>query len=179
MIETGRRTISDVATRRHIARVLGQGRAALGVSLGTVLPEERLAAAARWTGKALVVAERLGDSAFLAHALRMYGNELRKADHVGAAVAHLSRAVTLSNDHEGQGAAFALLAYGRHQRGSGPAVMHDRSTAPAGQCLMSMISFLPSGVTVYDLLRARPTANSMVPPWPMSFTTAPLTLEWL
>ncbi|WP_285635357.1 helix-turn-helix transcriptional regulator [Lentzea sp. NBRC 102530] len=181
MIETGRRNISDVATRRHIARtlglpmhalgvtdnddadfaamiqfgdstirlaeiarqagravdavnelwplvarlearaaegraerdtmiLLGQGRAALGVSLGTVLPEERLTAAARWTGKALVIAERLGDRAFLAHALRMHGNELRKADHVGAAIARLSRAVAVSEDREGQGAAFALLA---------------------------------------------------------------------
>ncbi len=188
MIETGRRTISDVATRRHIARVLGlpmhvlgvtdnddadfaamiqfgdstirlaeiarqsgravdavnelwplvarlearaaegraerdtmillgQGRAALGVSLGTVLPEERLAAAARWTGKALLVAERLGDPVFLAHALRMHGNELRKADHVGAAIAHLSRAVAVSGDREGQGTAFALLARAAGERG--------------------------------------------------------------
>ncbi|GAA3891946.1 hypothetical protein GCM10022243_66100 [Saccharothrix violaceirubra] len=189
MIETGRRTISDVTTRRHIARVLGlpmhvlgvtdnddadfaamiqfgdstirlaeiarqsgravdavnelwplvarlearaaegraerdtmillgQGRAALGVSLGTVLPEERLAAAARWTGKALVVAERLGDPAFLAHALRMHGDELRKADHVGAAVAHLSRSVAVSSDREGQGTAFALLARAAGEQGN-------------------------------------------------------------
>lgn len=188
MIETGRRNISDVATRRHIARtlglpmhalgvtdnddadfaamiqfgdstirlaeiarqsgravdavnelwplvarlearaaegraerdtmiLLGQGRAALGVSLGTVLPEERLTAAARWTGKALVIAERLGDRAFLAHALRMHGNELRKADHVGAAIARLSRAVAVSEDREGQGAAFALLARAAGEHG--------------------------------------------------------------
>ncbi|GAB2871358.1 hypothetical protein GCM10027200_83980 [Lentzea nigeriaca] len=188
MIETGRRNISDVATRRHIARtlglpmhalgvtdnddadyaamiqfgdstirlaeiarqsgravdavnelwplvtrlearaaegradrdtmiLLGQGRAALGVSLGTVLPEERLTAAARWTGKALVIAERLGDRTFLAHALRMHGNELRKADHVGAAIARLSRAVAVSDDREGQGAAFALLARAAGEHG--------------------------------------------------------------
>ncbi|WP_238598759.1 helix-turn-helix domain-containing protein [Saccharothrix sp. ALI-22-I] len=189
MIETGRRTISDVATRRHIARVLGlpmhvlgvtdnddadfaamiqfgdstirlaeiarqagravdavnelwplvarlearaaegraerdtlillgQGRAALGVSLGTVLPEERLSAAARWTGKALAVAERLGDSTFLAHALRMHGNELRKADHIGAAVARLGRAVATSDDQEGRGTAFALLARAAGEQGN-------------------------------------------------------------
>lgn len=188
MIETGRRNISDVATRRHIARtlglpmhvlgvtdnddadfaamiqfgdstirlaeiarqagraveavnelwplvarlearaaegraerdmmiLLGQGRAALGVSLGTVLPEERLTAAARWTGKALVIAERLGDRTFLAHALRMHGNELRKADHIGAAIARLSRAVAVSEDREGQGAAFALLARAAGEHG--------------------------------------------------------------
>ncbi|MFD1149834.1 helix-turn-helix transcriptional regulator [Saccharothrix hoggarensis] len=196
MIETGRRTISDVTTRRHIARVLGlpmhvlgvtdnddadfaamiqfgdstirlaeiarqsgravdavnelwplvarlearaaegraerdtmillgQGRAALGVSLGTVLPEERLAAAARWTGKALVVAERLGDPVFLAHALRMHGNELRKADHVGAAVVRLSRAVAVSDDREGRGAAFALLARAAGEQGN--ADLFDRA----------------------------------------------------
>jgi transcriptional regulator with XRE-family HTH domain len=78
--------------------LLGHGRAALGISLGTVLPEERLAAAARWTGKALAVAERLGDPVFLGHALRMHGNELRKADHVRAAVAHLGRAVAMSTE---------------------------------------------------------------------------------
>lgn len=188
MIETGRRTIGDVSTRRHIARVLGlpmhvlgvtdnddadfaamiqfgdsairlaeiarqagraveavnelwplvarlearaaegraerdtllllaQGRAALGVSLGTVLPEERLAAAARWTGRAVVIAERLGDAEFLAHALRMHGNELRKADHVGAAIARLSRAESLSEDPESRGAALALLARAAGEHG--------------------------------------------------------------
>ncbi|WP_441315194.1 helix-turn-helix transcriptional regulator [Crossiella sp. CA198] len=95
---------------RDTLTLLAHGRAALGVSLGTVLPEERLSAAARWTGKALVIAEKLGDTSFLAHALRMHGNELRKANHVGAAVARLSRAVSVSNDREGQGAAYALLA---------------------------------------------------------------------
>lgn len=97
--------------------LLGHGRAALGVSLGTVLPEERLSAAARWTGKALLVAERLGDPVFLAHALRMHGNELRKADHAAAAVARLSRAVELSSDQEGQGAAYALLARAAGEQG--------------------------------------------------------------
>jgi transcriptional regulator with XRE-family HTH domain len=181
MIETGRRTISDVATRRHIARtlglpahalgvtdtndadfaamlqfgdstvrlaeiarqsgravdavnelwplvarlearaaeghierdslaLLGQARVALGVSLGTVLPEERLAAAARWTGKALIVAQRLDDRVFLAHTLRMHGNELRKAGHVPAAVARLEQATALSDDPAGQGTALALLS---------------------------------------------------------------------
>ncbi|WP_229686211.1 helix-turn-helix domain-containing protein [Longimycelium tulufanense] len=181
MIETGRRTIKDVGTRRHIAGVLGlpahvlgvtdredvdfaamiqfgdstvrlaeiarkagravdavnelwplvarlearvaaghaewdtlvllgQARTALGVSLGTVLPEERLSAAARWTGKGLLVAERLGDRALLAHALRMHGNELRKAEHTGAAVLRLQRALQVSEDNEGRGAALALLS---------------------------------------------------------------------
>jgi transcriptional regulator with XRE-family HTH domain len=188
MIETGRRTISDIGSRRHIARtlglpahvlgvtdggdadfaamvqfgdstirlaeiarqagraveatnelwplvarlearvaeghverdslvLLGQARLALGVSLGTVLPEERMAAAARWTGKALIIAERLGDRSFLAHALRMHGNELRKAERVPSAIKRLSRAVELSTDHEGKGAALAFLARATGEHG--------------------------------------------------------------
>ncbi len=188
MIETGRRTISDIGTRRHIARTLGlpthvfgvtdggdadfaamvqfgdstirlaeiarqagravdavnelwpliarlearaaeghierdtlvllaQARVALGVSLGTVLPEERLAAAACWTGKALIIAEHLEDPSFLAHTLRMHGNELRKANRTPAAIKRLSRAVDLSTDREGRGTALAFLARAAGEHG--------------------------------------------------------------
>jgi hypothetical protein len=83
------------AAEGHLERdtvvLLGRARLALGVSLGTVLPEERLITAARWTGKALVVAEHLCDVALLPHALRMHGNELRKASRLRAAVARLQR----------------------------------------------------------------------------------------
>lgn len=102
------------ATEGHIERetlvLLGQARLALGVSLGTVLPEERLVTAAFWTSKALTVAERLEDRPFLAHALRMHGNELRKADRVHAGVARLQRATHLSDTAEDRGTALALLA---------------------------------------------------------------------
>lgn len=188
MIETGRRTISDVTTRRHIARTLGlpthvlgvtdaddadfaamvqfadstirlaeiarqagraveavnelwplvarlearaaEGRAerdtlvllgharlALGVSLGTVLPEERLVAAVGWTSKALMIAERLDDNAFLARTLRMHGNELRKAGRPAAAVARLHHATHISLDSEGRGTAYALLARAAGEHG--------------------------------------------------------------
>jgi transcriptional regulator with XRE-family HTH domain len=188
MIETGRRTINDVSTRRHIARtlalpthvfgvtdagdadfaamiqfgdstirlaeiarqtgravdavnelwpliarlearaaeghierdtlvLLGQARVALGVSLGTVLPEERLAAAARWTGRALLIAEHLEDPVFLAHTLRMHGNELRKANHLPAAITRLNHAVALSTDRDGQGTALAFLARATGEHG--------------------------------------------------------------
>jgi transcriptional regulator with XRE-family HTH domain len=103
---------------RDILVLLAQGRTALGVSLGTVLPEERLSAAARWTGRALAVAECLEDQAFLAHALRMHGNELRKADRSKAAVARLIRAVELSTNHEGRGVAYALLARAAGEMGN-------------------------------------------------------------
>ncbi len=43
---------------RDVLRLLAQARAELGVSLGYVLPEERLTSAARWTGRALWLAER-------------------------------------------------------------------------------------------------------------------------
>jgi transcriptional regulator with XRE-family HTH domain len=189
MIETGRRVISDVATRRHIAAMLalpahvlgithtddadframlqfadstirlselarqggraveavnelwplvarlearaaeghieretmvllGQARLALGVSLGTVLPEERLITAAHWTSKALVIAERLEDRHFLAHTLRMHGNELRKADRVPAGIARLQRAAHLSDGAEARGTALALLARSAGEQGN-------------------------------------------------------------
>ncbi|MGH3903987.1 MAG: helix-turn-helix domain-containing protein [Pseudonocardiaceae bacterium] len=196
MIETGRRSINDVATLRHIARTLGfpprilgvtdsddadfaamlqfadstirlaeiarksgravdavneiwplvarlearafegrierdtllllaQARLVLGVSLGDVLPEERLATAASWTGKAVLVAERLDATAFLAHALRRHGNELRKADRTAAASTRLQRATHLSSDVEGQGTAYALLARTAGERGD--AALFDES----------------------------------------------------
>jgi len=101
---------ADGHAERDTLTLLGHARTALGVSLGTVLPEERLAVAARWTGRGLAVAEKLGDRAFLARALRMHGNELRKADHTRAAVAHLTRAVSTSDDADGRGAALGLLS---------------------------------------------------------------------
>lgn len=109
------------AAEGHIERatlvLLGQARVALGVSLGTVLPEERLAAAARWTGKALIIAERLEDPTFLAHTLRMHGNELRKANRVSAAIQRLNRAFDMSSDREGQGTALAFLARAAGEHG--------------------------------------------------------------
>ncbi|WP_317983908.1 helix-turn-helix domain-containing protein [Nocardia colli] len=101
------------AAEGHMERdsliLLAQARVALGVSLGTVLPEERLPSAARWTGQAVTVAALLDDPAFYAHALRMHGNELRKAGHVGAAVVRLERSLELSRDPADQGATLAFL----------------------------------------------------------------------
>ncbi|MDQ3152984.1 MAG: helix-turn-helix domain-containing protein [Actinomycetota bacterium] len=104
-------------TERDTLVLLGHARLALGVSLGTVLPEERLVAAVGWTSKALMVAERLDDNAFLARTLRMHGNELRKAGRTAAAVARLHHATHISLDSEGQGTAYALLARAAGERG--------------------------------------------------------------
>ncbi|HEY3481605.1 MAG TPA: hypothetical protein VGL02_22135 [Streptomyces sp.] len=90
--------------------LLAAARLALGVSLGTVLPEERLTGAAVWTGKALVLARHLDDGDFLADTLRMHGNELRKAGRLQAAVARLEHAAAVSTTPAGHGAALALLA---------------------------------------------------------------------
>jgi transcriptional regulator with XRE-family HTH domain len=90
--------------------LLGRARVSLGVALGTVLPEEKLSSAARWTGQALIVAERLDDRGVLAHALAMHGNELRKAGRLMAAIARLRRAVALSTDSRTRASATAMLA---------------------------------------------------------------------
>jgi len=95
---------------RESLALLGRARLALGVALGSVLPDEKLASAARWTGKALVVAERLADPGFLTQVLTMHGNELRKAGRVGAAIARTQRAVALAADARAGTAAHAVLA---------------------------------------------------------------------
>lgn len=79
-------------------RLLAHGRLSRGVSLGTVLPEERLTGAAVWTGKALLLARHLDDPAFLGHTLRMHGNELRKAERLPAAIARLDHATAVATN---------------------------------------------------------------------------------
>lgn len=106
---------------RDTLLLLAAGRLALGVSLGTVLPEERLAAAAAWTGKALILARYTADQPFLAHTLRMHGNELRKAGRLPAAVTRLDHALAVTADPAGQGSALALLA-----RAAGEAGLPDQ-----------------------------------------------------
>jgi transcriptional regulator with XRE-family HTH domain len=81
---------------RAAMRLLALGRAALGVALGDVLPEERLASAARWTGRAVRIAERLEDAALMAIALRAHGNELRKVGHLAASATRLRHAAKLA-----------------------------------------------------------------------------------
>jgi transcriptional regulator with XRE-family HTH domain len=101
------------AAESHLERdslvLLAQARVALGVSLGTVLPEERLSSAARWTGQAVRVATNLGDPQFYAHTLRMHGNELRKAGHPGAAIARLEQSLELAKDPVDRGVSLAFL----------------------------------------------------------------------
>jgi tetratricopeptide (TPR) repeat protein len=92
--------VADGHPERDVLLLLARARAELGVSLGYVLPEERLVAAARWTGRALRLAERLAQQELLAFALRVHGNELRKIDHLSAAVARLQHAAQLASDRD-------------------------------------------------------------------------------
>ncbi|MFD7014015.1 helix-turn-helix domain-containing protein [Streptomyces sp. NPDC059928] len=110
--------LEDGHGEREVLHLLGRARIGLGVALGNVLPEERLGTAATWTLKGLALAEYADDTAFTGYALRMHGNELRKAGLRGAAVSRLTRAVTLASDDDQRAAALPLLA-----RAAG--AMHD------------------------------------------------------
>jgi len=115
------------------ARLLAQARVSFGVTLGHLLPEEQMATAARWTGRALRLAWDLGDRTLLASVLRMHGNELRKAGHTAAAVIRLRQSLQL-NDHPGHhGATLVLLA--RAAAESGQADLFDTVT---GQCVQAL-----------------------------------------
>lgn len=90
--------------------VLGQARLSLGVALGTLLPEEKLTSAAKWTGRALLIATHLGEPAFMTEALTMHGNELRKAGRIPAAMMRLRHAIARSADAGTGATANAMLA---------------------------------------------------------------------
>lgn len=108
---------ADGHGERDTLMLLAQARLALGVALGDVLPEERLAASATWTGKALLIARRLGDRTHLVRTLRTHGNELRKCNRTSAAVGRLHEALALSIEPEERGNALALLARAAGQLG--------------------------------------------------------------
>ncbi len=101
---------ADGHTEADVLRLLARARVGLGVALGHVLPEERLATAARWTGKGVAIARRLDDRALHAHALRHHGNELRKAGLHHVALERLARARDLSRTPDDRAAAVILLA---------------------------------------------------------------------
>jgi transcriptional regulator with XRE-family HTH domain len=91
-------------------RLLVQARVSFGVALGHLLPEERLATAARWTGRALRIAWDLGDRQLLAFVLRMHGNELRKAGRAVAGIIRLRQSLQAEDHPARSGAALVLLA---------------------------------------------------------------------
>ncbi|MFD7163604.1 helix-turn-helix domain-containing protein [Streptomyces violascens] len=112
--------LDDGHGERDVLHLLGRARIGLGVALGNVLPEERLGTAATWTLKGLMLAEYADDTEFTGYALRMHGNELRKAGIGGAAVDRLSRAVALAPHDTARAAALPLLARAAGALGNAP-----------------------------------------------------------
>jgi transcriptional regulator with XRE-family HTH domain len=102
--------IADGNSERDVLRLLAQTHTCLGVALGNVLPEERLPIAAHWTAKSVQIARHFDDPELSTHALRMHGNELRKAGLCGAAVTRLRQAVFLAPDRDARAATLPLLA---------------------------------------------------------------------
>ena len=113
--------------------LLAQARVAFGVALGHLLPDERLATAASWTGKALRIAWHLGDPQLLAFVLRMHGNELRKAGHPAAGIVRLRQSLQIDDHPARKGAGLVLLA--RAAAESGHADLFDTTTSQCVQAL--------------------------------------------
>ena len=113
--------------------LLAQARMSLGVALGHLLPDERLATAALWTGRALRIAWHLQDRPLLGLVLRMHGNELRKAGHPAAGIIRLRQALQVDDHPVRQGAGLVLLA--RAAAESGQADLFD---ATASQCVQAI-----------------------------------------
>jgi transcriptional regulator with XRE-family HTH domain len=113
--------------------LLARARMSLGVALGHLLPEERLATAARWTGRALRIAWHLGDRPLLGLVLRMHGNELRKAGHPAAGIIRLRQALQVDDHPVRQGAGLVLLA--RAAAESGQVGLFDATTS---QCVQAV-----------------------------------------
>jgi transcriptional regulator with XRE-family HTH domain len=121
--------LSEGKADSDVLLVLARGRLALGTALGHVLPEERLTVAARWTGRALPIADWVGDDTLKANILRMYGNELRKSGHRRAGVARRSQALSMTSEPATRGATLGLLARAAADRGD--LEMFDMAVAEA------------------------------------------------
>ena len=116
--------------------LLARARMSLGVALGHLLPDEQLATAACWTGRALRIAWHLGDRPLLGLILRMHGNELRKAGHPAAGTIRLRQALQVDDHPVRQGAGLVLLALlARAAAESGQAGLFD---ATASQCVQAL-----------------------------------------
>jgi transcriptional regulator with XRE-family HTH domain len=113
-----------------VMRLLVQARVSFGVALGDLLPEERLATAARWTGSAMRVAWNLGDRELLASVLRRHGNELRKAGYAGASVVRLRQSLAVDARADRAGSGLVLLA-----RAAAIAGQADLFDATSAQCV--------------------------------------------
>ncbi len=125
--------LSEGRAERDVLVLLAQGRLALGTALGHVLPEERLAVAARWTARAWPVADWLSDDMLKANVLRMHGNELRKCGHHAAALTRLAQALSMTSQPAARGATLGLLA--RAAAEAGDSAMLDMAVTEAQRLL--------------------------------------------
>jgi transcriptional regulator with XRE-family HTH domain len=137
--------VADGRADPDLMRLLAQARVSFGVALGDLLPEERLATAARWTGRALRVALDLGDRELLASVLRRHGNELRKAGYAGASVVRLRQSLEIDGKPGRAGSGLVLLA--RSAAAAGQADLFDAASAQCvrllGQAGSSDVLFNP------------------------------------
>jgi hypothetical protein len=121
-----------------VMKLLTQARVSFGVALGDLLPEERLATAARWTGRALRIAGDLGDRQLLASVLRRHGNELRKAGRAGASIVRLRQSLEIDATPARTGSGMILLA--RAAASAGQADLFDATSAQCIQLLRTVSS---------------------------------------
>ncbi|MGW0651770.1 helix-turn-helix domain-containing protein [Streptomyces umbrinus] len=128
--------VEEGHTERDVLHLLARARVGLGVALGNVLPEERLSTAAHWTAKSLDLVEYFGDPGMTSYALRMHGNELRKARLRGAAVERLRHAAALAPDDEARAAVLPLLA--RAAGALGNAELFDRVVRETDALLLTV-----------------------------------------
>lgn len=174
--------ITDGRAEQEILTLLARARISLGVALGHVLPEERLSTAAHWTGQGLAVARRLEDPTVTASALRLHGNELRKAGLVGAAVDRLRRAVMLAPSDHARASALAQLARAaaelgdrdlfdetvRHNRDLLERVEHTALVSPFALREIQMRGLIATGRADQAMRLADeqlPVTSAITPPW--------------
>jgi transcriptional regulator with XRE-family HTH domain len=122
--------VADGRADPEVMRLLALARVSFGVALGDLLPEERLATSARWTGRALRTAWDLGDRELLASVLRRHGNELRKAGRTGASVVRLRQSLEIDDRPARTASGLVLLA-----RAAASAGQADLFDATSTQCI--------------------------------------------
>ncbi|MFD6182011.1 helix-turn-helix domain-containing protein [Streptomyces goshikiensis] len=140
----------DGHTEREALRLLAAAQLGLGTALGNVLPEERLSTAAHWTAKSLPVVSFFDEPGLTTTALRMHGNELRKAGLTGAAVSRLVRAASVAPDRTARAAVLPLLA--RAAGALGNASLFDRAVGEA-KALLDVVEHtsLVNPVALYEI----------------------------
>ncbi|MBU7600292.1 XRE family transcriptional regulator [Streptomyces sp. P38-E01] len=172
--------IADGHAEREVVRLLARARVGLGVALGNVLPEERLPTAAHWTAKAVRLARFTEDPTFTSYALRMHGNELRKAGLHWAAVHRLRQAAALASDPRARAAVLPLLVRAAGELGDSQlfdtaiseaealvdTVNHTSLVNPAALYEIRLRGLISTGRTVAAVgLLGPPASTTAAPQW--------------